>query len=116
MIDPRSTLHRMLRVPMWPGRFKPQPPSKFESNLVTYAPPQLLVFFAFGLFAPGALLEYWFFRGHIIGVSFAALVWVPLLWLFLIEVHHMGRVRFWLSAPIMSTGHVLIALWFAGLV
>jgi hypothetical protein len=34
----------------------------------------------------------------------------------LIEVHQMGRVRLWLSSPVMLAAQVLIALWFAGLV
>jgi hypothetical protein len=99
-----------------PGKFNPQPPSKFEDNLITYAPPQLLVVFTFGLFVPGALLEYWIFNSHVIAGVIGAVIWVPVLWLFLIEIHNLGRVRFWLSAPVMLIGHLLGAAWFAGLV
>jgi hypothetical protein len=94
-----------------PGKFKPQPPSKFEDN----APSQIMALFTFGLFAPGALFAYWIFNGHLIAAVSGSLVWFPVLWLFLVEVHTMGRVRFWLSAPVMFVGHVVIALWFAGL-
>lgn len=73
------------------------------------------VLFTFGLFAPGALFAYWIFNGHVIAAVLGSLAWFPVLWLFLVEVHTMGRVRFWLSAPVMFVGHVVIALWFAGL-
>jgi hypothetical protein len=116
MIDAGSGLDRRpLAVVLLPGRFKPQPPSKFEHNLVTYVPLQILALFTCGLFAPGALFAYWIFNGHVIAAVLGSLVWVPVLWLFLVEVHTMGRVRFWLSAPVMFVGHVVIAFWFAGL-
>ena len=99
---------------LWPRKFIPRKASKFEDNLITYAPPRFLVLGAFGLFAPGALLEYWIFEGHVLLASAGLLLWAALLWLFLLEVHNMGRVRFWLSAPVALSGHILIALWFAG--
>jgi len=49
---------------IFPGRFVAKPPSKFEDRLITYAPPQLLVLFAFRLFAPRGFLEYALFTGH----------------------------------------------------
>jgi drug/metabolite transporter superfamily protein YnfA len=99
---------------LWPGKFVPRKASKLEHNLVVYTPPQFLAFGTFGLFAPGTLLEYWIFQGHIFAGSIGLLLWMALLWLLLIEIHNVGRVRFWLSAPIALIGHVLIALWFAG--
>jgi hypothetical protein len=114
MIDAGTGLDRRpLAVVLLPGKFKPQPPSKFEDNLFTYAPPQILALFTFGLFAPGSLFAYWIFNSHVIAAVLGSLVWFPVLWLFLLEVHTMGRVRFWLSAPVMFVGHVVIALWFA---
>jgi hypothetical protein len=99
---------------LWPGKFIPQKASKFEDNLIAYAPPQFMALATIGQFAPGALFEYWIFNGHILVGSIGLLLWAALLWLFLIEIHNMGRVRFWLSAPVALVGHVLIALWFAG--
>src|ERR1700704_5004852 len=99
---------------LFPGKFIPKPPSNFERNLVTYAPTPVLALFTIGVFIPGALFSYWIFHGHVIGGAIGAVVWTPVLWLYLIEVHNMGRVRFWLSAPIILIVHVLIILWIAG--
>jgi hypothetical protein len=65
-----------------PGKFIPQPPSSFEDGLTKYAPPQLLMLFAVGLFAPGALFDYWIFNGQVIAGVLGTVVWVPVLWLF----------------------------------
>ena len=98
---------------IFPGKFRPQRASKFADKLIEWFP-QLFVLFLFGLFAPGALLEYAMFKGHVIVGAVGLLLWVPLLWRFLIEIHDMGRVRFWLSAPSMLIGHVLVALLLSG--
>jgi hypothetical protein len=97
-----------------PGRFIPRPPSKFEDNLFTYAP-RLSLLFTVGVFVPGALFEYWISNGHIVGGVIGLSVWLPVLWLYLVEVHEMGRARLALSAPVVILGHLLIGLWFAGL-
>jgi len=98
----------------FPSKFIPRPASKLENNLPLYAPPQFLVLGMTGLIAPGALLEYALFNGRTIIGTAGLLLWVPLLWLALIEFHNMGRIRFWLSAPAMLIVHVLVALGFAG--
>ena len=67
-----------------------------------------------GLFAPGAVCEYALFHGHIIPGAIGLAIWTPILWLFLVEVHDMGRVRFGLSAPVVLITHLIIGLWFAG--
>ena len=99
---------------IFPRKFVAKPASQFGDRPITYAPPQLLVLFAVGLFAPGGLLEYAFFTDHFVIGAVGLLVWVPLLWLLLIEIHDMGRARFWLSALVMVVGHALIVLWLTG--
>jgi len=97
----------------FPGRFIPKRASKLEDNLITFAPPQLLLFFTLGLFAPGGLFEYALYKGYPLVGTVGLIVWLPFLWSFLILIHNAGRVRFWLSTPIMLVGHLLIAFWFA---
>ena len=94
---------------LFPGKFVPQRTSKFEDNLISYAPPELLVLFALGLFAPGGLFEYALSKRYLIVGGVGLLVWTPFLWSFLILIHNAGRVRFWLSVPIMLIGHLLMA-------
>lgn len=94
---------------LFPGRFIPRPQSRFERNVLTYVPEQILMLFALGLFAPGALCEYAFGTGHFILGTLGLLCWGPMLWLFLLEIHDAGRVRFWLSSTVVVAGHV--ALW-----
>jgi hypothetical protein len=100
----------------WPGKFVPKSASKTEDALILWAPPQLLGAFVFGLFIPGFLGEYALFSGYkLVGMT-VLLLWGPILWLFLIELHDMGRVRFWLSAPLVLGAHVLMGLWLGSLV
>jgi len=96
----------------FPSKFVPQRASKLEDRVIAYAPPQLLLLFAVGLFAPGGLFEYALLTGYPIVGAVGLLVWVPFLRSLLILIHDAGRVRFWLSAPTMLVGHLLIAFWF----
>jgi hypothetical protein len=98
----------------WPGKFSPRPPSKFEDNLFTYFP-RLSLLFTVGVFVPGGLFEYWISIGHAIAGVIGLAVWLAVVWLYLVEVHEMGRVRLALSAPVVLMGHVLMGFWFAGL-
>lgn len=98
---------------IFPGKFVPQQASKLSDKLIEWVP-QLLVLFLFGLLAPGILLEYAIFRGQVVIGAIGLLIWIPLLWLCLIKIHDMGRVRFWLSAPIVLSAHALVALWLGG--
>ena len=101
-----SSLGRLL----FPGKFVPRPQTRFEHNVLMYVPLPILALFALGLFAPGGLCEYAFAIGHPVLGTLGVLCWLPLLWLLLLELHDAGRVRFWLSAPIVAAGHV--ALWY----
>lgn len=96
----------------FPGKFVPQRTSKFEDNLLSYAPGELVVVFVLGLFAPGALFEYALFKSYPIVGAVGLLVWTPFLWSLLVRAHNAGRVRFWLSALIMLIVHLLMAGFF----
>ena len=99
---------------VFPGKFTPRPRSKLEENLLLYAPPQLLLLALLGLVVPGAALEYVLLRGHVsMGIA-GLLLWTPLLWLLLVKLHNLGRVRLWLSASVLLVAHALVALGFAG--
>ena len=93
-----------------PGKFVPQPESQIERNAWVYVPAQIQSLFVFGLFAPGGLCAYAFVTGHFILGTLGLLWWLPLLWLMLLEIHKAGRVRVWISAPVVVLGHV--ALWY----
>jgi len=70
----------------------------------------------FGPLVPSALLEYAIWHGHRPLGILGLILWLPLVWILLVEIHHMGRVRIWLSAPIILVAHVVMTLAFAGLV
>lgn len=100
---------------MWiPGTFTPKPASRAEWLWVLCSPPgwEILPFFA--LTIPGVLLEYAILRGHGILGAIGLLVWAPILWLLLVTIHQEGRVRIWLSAPILLLAHLAIGLLIRG--
>jgi transposase len=83
----RTRVHKML----FPDKFVPQRASKFEDNLLSYAPPELLVLFALGLFVPGGLFEYALSKRYLIVGGVGLLVWTPFLWSLLILIHNAVR-------------------------
>jgi hypothetical protein len=91
-----------------PGRFTPKAASRAERLWILFSPPgwEILPFFA--LIIPGALLEYATLRGHGIAGAIGSLVWAPILWLLLVILHQEGRVRIWLSAPVVLLAHLAI--------
>lgn len=99
---------------LFPGKFTPKRASKFEDGVALWAPPQLLALVMFGIFIPGGLCEYALFNGHAVWGAVGLLMLIPALWLFLVEIHDLGRVRSWLSAPVVLIGHVVMGVWFAG--
>ena len=67
-----------------------------------------------GWLSPGLLLEYFLFRSHPVTCAVGLLLWMPLLWLVLVGAHQDGRVRIWLSAPVVLAVHLAAALLFGG--
>jgi hypothetical protein len=74
---------------------------------------EILPFFA--LTVPGALLEYAVFRGHGVIARAGALIWAPILWLLLVAIHRKGRVRVWLSVPVVLLAHLAVGALIAGI-
>ena len=100
---------------MWaPGKFTPKPASRAERLWILFSPPGWEVFPFFALVIPGALLEYAAFRGHPIVGAIGSLVWAPILWLLLVTIHQEGRVRIWLSLPVVVLTYLAIGLVIAG--
>lgn len=97
-----------------PGKFVPKPETRFERNVWIFVPDQFIVLFLGGLFVPGALCEYAFATGHFILGSLGVLGWLPLLWILLLEFHNSGRLRFWLSGPVVLCAHAFIGCWIVG--
>lgn len=94
-----------LSLCMWvPGKFTPKRASRAESS----RPPgwEILPFFA--LTIPGALLECAAFRGRPIVGVIGSLVWAPIIWLLLVTIHREGRVRIWLSLPVVVLAYLAI--------
>ena len=102
---------------MWvPGKFTPKPASRPERLWILYSPPGWTILPFFALIVPGALLEYATVHGHGIVGAIGLLVWAPILWLLLVTIHQEGRVRIWLSAPIILILHLAIGIVIAGAV
>lgn len=68
----------------------------------------------FGLLIPCAFLEYVLWHGHPLVGATGLTIWLPLVWVLLVRFHRMGRVRMWLSAPVILISNVVMTLIFAG--
>lgn len=100
---------------LWvPGKFAPRPAADIEKFWIRYSPLGWEYLPYAGLLIPGAFLEYAIFLGHaIIGVV-GWLVWAPILWLLLVTLHQAGRVRIWLSVPVVLVACLAIDLLIVG--
>lgn len=103
------------RTLVWvPGKFTPASASRPERLWLAFCPPGWEILPSLALLAPGVLLEYILGRGNGVIGTIGLFVWAPLLWLALVVIHHAGRVRIWLSAPVFLLAHLAIGLWFIG--
>lgn len=100
---------------LWvPGRFTPKPAEDVERFWIRYSPLGWGYLPYAGLLVPGAFLQYAIFRGHGIIGAVGWLVWAPILWLLLVTFHQAGRMRIWLSLPIVFLGYIAIGLLIVG--
>jgi hypothetical protein len=111
--DRQSQLEaQSLRSFIVPGKFVAKPASTIENALFNFYP--LIGALFFGMFVPGAWLEYTLLHGHVLYSVIGLVIWGAFLWIFLLELHRIGRLRVWISAPLVLTVHVVIGLVIAG--
>lgn len=100
---------------LWvPGKFTPRPAADVEKFWIRYSPPGWEYLPYAGLLVPGAFIEYAILRGHAIAGAVGLLVWAPILWFLLVTFHQAGRIRIWLSVPIVLVAYLAIGLLIVG--
>jgi hypothetical protein len=100
---------------LWvPGKFTPRPAADVERFWIRYSPLGWEYLPYAALLFPGAFAEYAIFRGHAIIGAAGLMIWVSILWLLLVTLHQAGRMRIWLSVPIVLVSYLAIGLFLVG--
>lgn len=103
---------------LWlPGKFVPKPASRVERFWVRYSPPgwEYLPYVAL-LIGPGALLDFAISLGHSYLGAIGWIVWLPILWVLLVMLHQDGRLRIWLSLPLVLLAYAAIGVVMFGVI
>jgi hypothetical protein len=93
-----------------PGKFEPKPASDTERLWLTFSPWGWECLPFFGLVLPATFAAYGMLHGYRMISLIGLIFWLPLLWLVLVTFHQMGRMRIWLSVPLLGTVQAIAIL------